>query len=854
MLGWLRRQRNGPEPAPSRDAEQRIREKYLSFQNILNLNTECLELMAELQEDLQYVPPLRDIVQDRIAGLFERTRQILESLRKLGGEKTEELAALLETLRRDVERHVAGLQELAAPRLAVWLSQVGLEAIAEVGGKAAYLGELKRKLGLPVPEGYVLTTEAYRQFCGIPCWRRIRNALRKVDPDNLESLRAASRQLQAMVMEIPMPRGVEVALVDWARALRCSEGGLVVRSSAVGEGGERTYAGQYLSLLNVPPEEVVTAYRQVIAARFSEQALSYRLSTGLLEVDSPMAVLILPLIRARAAGVMYTRDPANPRSNQVWITATRGLGADLASGRVPADLYIVSRARRHRILRAETVLQAEQIVPRPGGGTERRPVAGETLSGPSVSESELAALAEYAVAIEKHFSLPQDIEWAVDEAGSIWILQSRPLTVVRAERERSRVRPRGQPVLSGGVTIYPGRVSGPAYVADETLPGEHVPQGSILFIRRASPEIVKLFPRVSGAVAQWGNVAGHAAAVLREFHVPSVFLVENIFERIRTGDEVSLDAAARKVYRGIFWEPRSLEKSERSASEAAAKGPVGEKVLTLTLLDPAAHSFRPSGCKSVHDVLRYAHEKAVEAMFVVNDLEMEKTGHAARQIKMEVPLNIYVLDLGGGLAEEAASSREVDPGQILSRPFQSLWKGVTHPGVSWKRQMPARFSDLASLLASSFSPQTGAMRALGMRSYLLVARDYMNLNSRLAYHYSLVDSCLCDDPVRNYISFRFAGGGSTRYRRNLRAYFLEACLRHYGYTVQRRGDLVNAWMRRVPPEEADFALDILGRLLACACQLDMYMDHPDTMQWFVEQFLRGNYAFEEEENLTSAGR
>jgi pyruvate,water dikinase len=852
MLGWLKRQRNGPQPAPPRYAEERIREKYLSFQNILNLNTECLELMAGLQEDLQYVPPLRDIVEDRIAGLFERTHRILESLRKLGGEKTEELAALLENLRREVERHVAGLQELAAPRLAVWLSQVGLEAIAEVGGKAAYLGEIKRKLGLPVPEGFVLTTEAYRQFCGIPCWRRIRDALRQVDPENLESLRAASRQLQAMVMEIPMPRGVEVALVDWTRALRGSEAGLVVRSSAVGEGGERTYAGQYLSLLNVPPGEVVAAYRRVIAARFSEQALSYRLSTGLLEVDSPMAVLILPLIRARAAGILYTRDPADPYRHEVWITATRGLGPDLASGRVPADLYILSRKRGHKILRAETALQAEQIVPRAGGGTERRPLAAETLRGPSLSEAELAALADYAVAIEKHFGGPQDIEWAVDQEGAIWILQSRPLAVVRTERERSRVRPRGEPVLTGGVTIYPGRVSGQAFVAGETLPGEDLPQNSILFIRRAAPEIVKLLPRVSGVVAQWGNVAGHAAAVLREFRVPSVFLMENIFDRIQTGETVSLDAAARKVYRGAFWEPRTVEKAERNGEGGKAKGLIGEKILTLTLLDPAAHSFRPSGCKSVHDVLRYAHEKAVEAMFLVNDLEMEKTGHAARQIKMEVPLNIYVLDLGGGLAEEAAYSREVEPGQILCRPFQSLWKGVTHPGVSWKRQIPARFSDLASLVASSFSPQTGAMRALGMRSYLLVAREYMNLNSRLAYHYSLVDSCLCDDPVRNYISFRFAGGGSTRYRRNLRAYFLEACLRHYGYTVQRRGDLVNAWMRKIPPEEADFALDILGRLLACACQLDMYMDHPDTMQWFVEQFLRGNYAFEEDESLSGA--
>ncbi len=854
MLGWLKRQRNGPHSIPSRYAEERIREKYHSFQNLLNLNTECLELMAELQEDLRFVPPLRDIVQDRLGALFERTGRILESLRKLGGDKTEELAILLETLRRDVERYVAGLQELAAPRLAVWLSQVGLEAMAEVGGKAAYLGEIKGKLGLPVPEGYILTTEAYRQFCGIPCWRRIRDALARVDPENLETLRTASRQLQAMVMEIPMPRAVEVALLDWALALRGSEGGLVVRSSAVGEGGERTYAGQYLSLLNVPREDVAAAYRQVIAARFSEQALSYRLSTGLLEVDSPMAVLILPLVRARAAGVLYTRDPANPHAGDVWITATRGLGADLASGRAPADLYVVSRKGAHKILRTQAAVQTEWIVPRAGGGTEHQPVSGEALARPCVSESELALLAESAVAIEKHFGAPQDIEWAVDQAGAIWILQSRPLAVVRAERERSRARPRGEPVLTGGVTIYPGRVSGPAFLAGETLPGEDVPRNSVLFLRRASPEIVKFLPRVCGVVAQWGNVTGHAATVLREFQVPSVFLVENIFERIRHGEEVSLDATARKVYRGAFWEARSVELSERGGEGGKAKGPIAEKILTLTLLDPAGHSFRPSGCKSVHDVLRYAHEKAVAAMFQVNDLEMEKTGHAARQIKMEVPLNIYVLDLGGGLAEEAAFSREVEPQQILCRPFQSLWKGVTHPGVSWKREMPARFSDLASLVASSFSPQTGAMRALGMRSYLLVARDYMNLNSRLAYHYSLVDSCLCDDPVRNYISFRFAGGGSTRYRRNLRAHFLEACLRHYGYTVQRRGDLVNAWMRRIPPEEADFALDILGRLLACACQLDMYMDHPETMQWFVEQFLRGNYAFEEEENLAGPGR
>lgn len=853
MLPWLRRKQE-PPPAPSRYAEERVREKYVSFQTLLNLNTECLELMAGLQEDLEYAPPLRDVIGERISGIFDRARGIVGALARLGGEKTQELADLLDALRHQVERYIAGLQELASPRLAVALSQIDLESIGEVGGKAAYLGEIKSRLGIPVPDGYVMTTEAYWQFCGVPCWREVRDKLRRVEPEDLDSLAAASRSLQAMVMELPVPRSVEVALVDRARALGRSGEGLVVRSSAVGEGGDRTYAGQYLSLLNVPVEGIVAAYRKVIAARFSERALSYRLSTGLAEAESPMAVLVMPLVAARAAGVMYTRDPAHPASKEIWITSTRGLGADVASGRAPADLFVVSRRRGHKLLRAELALQQEQRIASAGGGTELRPLEATAGAAPSLRPDELARLADYGVAIEEHFRCPQDIEWAVDASGKLWILQSRPLALVRAERERWRWRPPAEPLSRGGVTIYPGRVSGPAFVAPESAAREEIPQGSILFLRRASPEIVTLFPRIAGVVATSGNLTGHVAALLREFRIPSVFLMENAFERVQPGELVSLDAANRKLYRGRLWESRTAERSRDGGERRAARGPIGEKILHLNLLDPSAQSFRPSGCRSVHDVLRYCHEKAIEAMFLVNDLEMEKTGHAARQIKMEVPLNIYVLDLGGGLAEEAANSLQVEPHQILSRPFQSLWKGITHPGVSWKRDMSARFSDLASLVASSFSPQTGAMRALGMRSYLLVAREYMNLNSRLAYHYSLVDSCLCDDPLRNYISFRFAGGGSTRYRRNLRACFLEACLRHYRYQLQRRGDLVNAWMRRISAEEADYALDILGRLLACACQLDMYMDNPDTMQWFVEQFLRGNYAFEETEDTDQTRR
>jgi len=297
-----------------------------------------------------------------------------------------------------------------------------------------------------------------------------------------------------------------------------------------------------------------------------------------------------------------------------------------------------------------------------------------------------------------------------------------------------------------------------------------------------------------------------------------------------------LDGTSRSLGRLARPEPEEIRRRERG-------DPIGRRVLALNLVDPAASNFRPSGCRSAHDILRFAHEKSIEVMFTVSDVVIEQSPHRARALVTPVPVNISVVDLGGGLALENPDSREVRPEHIVSRPWRALWRGISHPGVSWTREMPASLSDLASVMVRSFTPEGGGMRGLGERSYLLVAAEYMNLNSRLAYHFSLVDACVSDNPAHNYISFRFAGGGATRYRRNLRACFIEACLAHYGFVVDRRGDLVNAWFKKAPAEETEAKLDILGRLMACSGQLDMYMTSQETMRWYVRQFLEGNYSF-----------
>ncbi|HTQ57099.1 MAG TPA: PEP/pyruvate-binding domain-containing protein [Bryobacteraceae bacterium] len=840
-MQWLRSKDHRQE-APDGAAE-RVRARYASFRELLAVNNESLELMAGLQDDLQYVPPRQDVLGDRIGTIFSRVGGVIDALERLTGLRQSALSAALASQRQEVERYAASLGEMSRPRISAWLSELHAGSEGEAGSKAAMLGEIRNKMGLPVPEGFVLTTEAYRQYCGLALWEEVRDATRELDPNDLEAIHRVSAMLTRRALELPLPRVVEVAITARAEALLSKGGSVAVRSSGRAEGGARSYAGQFLSLLNVPLEQALDAYKQVIAARFNERALAYRLSTGLLEVDNPMAALFLMMVPARAAGIMYTRDPADPKSKTLWITATKGLGQEIASGRVPADLYRVSRSRPHDVVERSLVRKQEELVLQDGGGVAYVPLGPGAQDESSLPDEGLRTLAEWGVRLEDHFHTPQDVEWVLDRDGKFWVVQSRQLVNAESSQSKSRARTKSEPLLAGGRTVYPGQTSGKAFLVDEIQNIGSAPSGAIVFIRKPSPEIVEVFPRIAGLVAEWGNIAGHAAALLREFQIPSVFQMTGAFEKLATGDPVSLDAVQARLYPGVLWPPVRKEASITERYRERAGDPISNRLLTLNLLDPNAHNFRPAGCKSAHDILRYCHEKAIEAMFEVNDRELERSAHSARSLDTPLPLNVSVLDLGGGLAPLDGAVRRVKPAEIVSRPFQALWKGVSHPGVTWLREMPASVGDLASVLANALTPQSGGMRALGEKSYLLVAAEYMNLNSRLAYHYSLVDACLSDTPGNNYISFRFEGGGASRNRRSLRACFLERCLTRHGFRADRRGDLVNAWFRKAPADQTAERLDILGRLIACSSQLDMYMNSREMMNWYADQFLSGNYKF-----------
>jgi pyruvate,water dikinase len=368
-----------------------------------------------------------------------------------------------------------------------------------------------------------------------------------------------------------------------------------------------------------------------------------------------------------------------------------------------------------------------------------------------------------------------------------------------------------------------------------------VPEGAVAVLRHTCPECVKFLTRIGGLVVDFGNPAGHAAALIREFHVPALFDAAEATQRLEAGTMVSLDAAARRVYPGQLFAGEAGRRHHLRHSRTVH--PLGERITALRLLDPKAWRFRPASCRSVHDVVRFAHEKIIETVFSLGDDEFEEADSGVKLLESPVPIDFHGLDLGGGIVAEARDALRVRPEQICSIPFRALWRGMSHPEVSWAGREYVSLSGFASVVARAMTDRATESRELGARSYVAIGEDYVNLNSRLAYHYAMVDACVGQHQTSNFVNFRFKGGGADPYRKNLRARFIEECLLQWGFTVDVRQDLVNAWLKSYAREATEERLDVVGRLMACSRQLDMFMASEATMRWYVDQFMSGNYRF-----------
>ncbi len=827
-----------------RPTQTELAEKYRHFQRLLAANNEVLALMTDMEEklsgdylfDFQYIRSSVDHLRDE-------TMALVASLNNMGGNRYQNLTRVAEHILAEVEKVLNRRREIPLAPLVIAFADLNLSMAEVVGGKNANLGEVKNRTGLPVPPGFAISSYAYKVFLEYNhLAEEITGLLGRWSMEDLDTLARVSEELKAMIYAAEAPPELEAAMRQGYERLAAEVGArplLAMRSSAVGEDLTFTFAGQYASYLNIPPEEMPARYKDTVASLFTPRALFYYKNKGFREEEMAMGVAVMPMISAKASGVLFTRhtDPRHP--DAALINAVWGLGKYAVTGKVNPDQYVVSYGDHGTVVERTVAAKDVMLVNLPGGGVVEERVPPELVHAPCLDEAQIGELMGWAETLENHYGKPQDVEWALDHEDRLWLLQSRPLHLPgkKVLEQRPRVFKDYPILLDQGTVACRGVGAGPVVMVKSEQDLRDFPAGAVLVARNTSPKYVTVMDRAAAIITDAGSPTGHMALLAREFKIPAILCTDKATRVLHPGQVVTVDANFNNVYEGVVQE---LLDTEREGENDLADAPVFQtlkavlkKVVPLHLLNPQDASFVPESCLSLHDVVRFAHEFSMVEMFKVSENELEGALDLV-ELDTELPLKVRILDLGGGLKRGFRS--KVKPLQILSVPFQAFLKGMM--SMRWPQAKPANFQSLTSVFVSTEEDVAQGAFPWRDQSYAVLSHNYMNFSIRLGYHLSTVEAYISDRVNDNYIAFHFKGGGSTPERRERRTRLIAEIIDHIDIHCQRKGDFIDARVAKYPAEDMARRLVLLGKLTVYTKQLDMVLFSEGIADWYVKDFLR----------------
>ena len=458
------------------------------------------------------------------------------------------------------------------------------------GGKGANLGEMT-SAGFPVPEGFVVTVEAFQEFMAANQLEAILDpALADLDVDDREALGRTARELQDRVISAPMPPTARKAVIGAYRQLRDrfaaqrpeldtsaprapgEEPLVAVRSSATVEDSvETSYAGMFESFLDVRGEDrLIEAIRGCWASLFGERVLVYRARQGALLGEQAIAVVVQRMVEAQRAGVMFTADPTGEVANALVVESAWGLGEAVVAGKVQPDRFVIDK--RTGVIRTWAIAHKEfEIVRDPvRGGTTRHELGMDRVDSPSLLDEHLLTLAELGIRLEAHYGRPQDVEFAV-QGNRVYLVQTRPITGMAAMHLRLAALPQVSAApLVRGLPASPGTATGKVRVLASPAEGGKLEDGEILVAPMTAPDWVVLMRRAAAIVTDRGGVSSHAAIISRELGVPCIVGTQRATAVLDDGMAVTVDATAGEVFAGrVPWvRPSSTHRHHLGGSGA----------------------------------------------------------------------------------------------------------------------------------------------------------------------------------------------------------------------------------------------------------------------------------------------
>ncbi len=814
--------------------------RYQRFQSLLTANNNALQAMAEL-EKLYYSGKsyrMADI-RARILTVLVNIYKMIDNLNEMSAGRYKELDKIYEKIKDEIDAILLSKPQIVGGPLVLTLEQTSLADSRLVGQKMAVLGELSKQKIYRVPLGFVMTASATRKFLTADFLTEINRKLQILDPDDIGELYKTCDYFQKMVMNLEVPPELLDEMYDHYGRIesQCGKGvKMAVRSSAIGEDTAGiSFAGLYESILFVEKENLEEAYKEVVASKYGARAIAYRRKRGFRHEDVEMCVGFLAMVDAASGGVVYSAYPMADDALCVRINSVKGVARGVVDGTVVTESYQVANVPPFSILPDDTGRLAS--------------AKEDTV----LNEEEINRLTRTALSLERYFNgAPQDIEWAFDRQGELYILQSRPFEYKSAallQAEDGSDAPvelhieDGEILIQGGVCVSRGITGGVVYKMARPETDVKLPENAVLVIDYPLPEWAPWLDNVAALLARHGSEAGHLATVSREFGLPAIFGMQDVLDKLENGAEVTVDSEGTTIWAGIRQDIIRKKKPRRDIMSGSPVQHIVTEALQhitpLNLNDPSSYQFKPSWCETLHDITRFCHEKSVAEMFKAGE-SAKFDNNKAKRLVGNVALEWWVINLADGFVEGAGSSKQtIRIEDITSIPMLAIWSGIT--AVPWGGPPPISAKGFGSIiLQSAMRPdlEPAVASRLTAKNYFLISRNFCNLSVRLGYHYAMIEAYLGDLLNENYVTFRFKGGAADMRRKSLRARLLSEILEKYNFSVQLRSDALLARIKKEPREYLEQRLKILGYLTLHARQLDMVMSRKDAIAHYKKIFCK----------------
>ncbi|MBU3935673.1 phosphoenolpyruvate synthase [Patescibacteria group bacterium] len=444
----------------------------------------------------------------------------------------------------------------------LWFKQVDHDDIPLVGGKGANLGEMY-KIGIPVPNGFIVTTAAYFQFLEQNNLKKeIEKIISTTNIDKSDQLLSASKKIKKLIKEGELDDQLAIDIMKSYKRLSgyfsLKNVPVAVRSSATAEDlPDASFAGQQETFLNVLGEaNVIKRVQDCWASLFTPRAIFYRHKKKFDHFKIGVAVPVQKQIQSEISGIMFTVNPVNNDKSQIIVETVWGLGEYVVQGIVSPDQFVVDK-NNWKIIHKNIVKQEIQLI-KDINETKKVKVPKSKQLKATITDNTAIKIAKVGQKLHNHYATAQDIEFAI-EKNHLYIVQTRPITTITSNQKTldNQKNISQKPDLEGEAAS-PGTATGVVVIINDAKHINRALKGQILVTQMTSPDFVPAMKKVNGIITDKGGQTSHAAIVSRELGVPCVVGTKTATKTFKEGDIVTLNGTTGQIWKGDLTASASL--------------------------------------------------------------------------------------------------------------------------------------------------------------------------------------------------------------------------------------------------------------------------------------------------------